>query len=461
MPARVIVVGGGISGLALAAALRDCGLDPVVLEGDSRLGGTVRTERAEGHLYETGPVGFLDREPATLARAEKLGLSDRLVRAKDSAHARWIWRRGRLWEAPTSPPKFLSSGLLSLRGRLRVAMEPFAGAPQEGKDETVAEFGRRRIGEEGVRTLLDPMVSGVFGGDVDRLSMRSAFPRMVALERDHGSLVRAMIRLGRERRRSGPLRGGSGGPTGPGGTLTSMPGGLTDVIDALGADLGDRVRPGARVQSIEPMGQGWKAVLSAGEDALGDAIVLAIPSFLQAALLRPLEPAASDALESISYASMTLAILGFARADVRHDLAGFGFLAPRSDDLRALGAICVSSVFDGRAPDGHVQIDVRIGGATDPRAIDLPDDRMLAVAMDALGRALGIDAEPSFVRIVRHPRGIPQYEVGHADRVARAEEGAFRRRGLYLSGNALHGVGFNDCVREAEALAERIVRERG
>ncbi len=451
---KVAIVGGGISGLATAAALEVRGCETVVIEGAPRAGGKVRTEVVDGFLCEWGPTGFLDREPASRTLCERLGLTDRIVAASPAAKDRFILHGGDLLAVPASPPAFLRSPLLSARGRLRVVTEPFRSARRDGHDESVAEFGARRIGSEAVDILLDPMVSGIFAGDVHHLSVASAFPRIVELEQKHGSLVRAMIAVGRERRRQGTK---GGGPGGPGGELLSFRAGMQEPIDALSRQLGDRLHVGAPAEAIEKqLGTHWVVHLAGGGRVEADRIVLAVPAAAAAMLLGPLDRAIADLVGGIPYANIAIVLLGLRREHVGHPLAGFGLLIPRKEGRRVLGMIWTSTLFAGRAPPGHVLIDARVGGATDPSAIDLDDDALERLVRAELGGPIGLGNPTVFRKVYRHAAGIPQYVVGHRDRLARIERELHHLPGLYLSGNAFRGVGFNDCVREAGVLADRI-----
>ena len=451
---KVAIVGGGISGLATAAALEVRGCETVVIEAEARAGGKVRTEVDEGFLCEWGPTGFLDREPASRALCERLGLTDRLLTASPAAKDRFIMHEGALVAVPTSPPAFLRSPLLSRRGRLRVISEPFRAARRDGYDESVAEFGARRIGSEAVDTLLDPMVSGIFAGDVHRLSIASAFPRMVELEQKYGSLVRAMLAVARERKRSGTK---GGGPAGPGGELMSFRAGMQEPVDALARRLGDRLITGAPAQAIQKQpGTHWVVHLAGGRRVEADRLVLAVPAPACAALLAPLDGTLAELVGGIPYANIAILLLGLRREHVAHPLGGFGLLIPRKEGRRALGMIWTSTLFPGRAPEGHVLIDARVGGATDPSAIDLDDDALEALVRKELGEQIGLRGPTAFRKVYRHQGGIPQYVVGHRERLSRIERELHHQPGLYLTGNAFRGVGFNDCVREAGTVADRI-----
>lgn len=479
---RVVVVGGGIAGLATALQLADRGsalpggLDVRLLEAAPRLGGNIRTEHADGFTVEWGPNGFLDNVPAMGRLVERIGLTRAVRRADDAANKRFLFRRGRLHELPTGPGAFLTSPVLSLAGRLRVLLEPFAAARPDGVDESVHDFARRRIGVEAAEVLVDAMVSGVFAGDTRRLSLASAFPKMAAMEEEHGSLVRAGLARMRKRRaakeRAGERGAGGeeveeptrpGGPTGPGGTLTSFEGGLERLVEALAAALGDVVRrsaPVVRVEASEGGGRRWRVIDETGGSIDADAVVLAVPADRAAGLVRDADANLAGELEAIRTAGLAVVALGFETASLGRAPEGFGFLIPRCEGIRSLGCLWDSSIFPVRAPSDEVLVRVMIGGAHDPDAVRLDDGELLSTVRADLARTMALEAEPSFVRIYRHPRGIAQYEPGHGERLARIErclQGL--GGGLWLVGSSYYGVSMNACVETAENLTAEILDE--
>lgn len=456
---RLVVVGGGISGLAAALHARDAarrlGLDlaVTVLEAAGRPGGRMWSDREEGFVVEHGPNGFLDSKPDALELADRLNASDLLLRASPLASKRFICRRGRLRRLPESPPAFLASRLLSFRGKVRVLREPFAPPPPDG-DETLAAFARRRLGSEALDFLIDPMVSGVFAGDPERLSLRAAFPRIAELERDYGGLFKALWRLGRERRRA---RGS--GPAGPGGTLTSFRGGVRTLVETLAAALGDAMVLGAPVRRVERTASGYRVLAGTPErDIPASAVVLACPAYEAARMCGDLAPSLAGELDAIPYAPVTVVATAYARADVPHPLDGFGFLVPGREGRPILGTLWDSSVFGDRAPEGHVLLRTMVGGARRPDLAGMPDRDLLDAVRMQLRDFLGVRAEPTRVWIHRHDRGIPQYEVGHGDRLARMDAALRGLPGLFLCHNAYRGIALNDCAREARATAGAVVR---
>jgi oxygen-dependent protoporphyrinogen oxidase len=459
---RVAIVGGGIAALSIAHALRAQApaAEVLVLERSDRAGGNIRTERIDGYLCEAGPDGFLDNAPATLDFVDAIGLTPRLVRSRDEARRRYIFRRGRLHEVPRSPGAFLASPLLSPVGKLRLLGEPFAaGAPPH--DESILAFAERHIGREAARVLVGSMVSGIFAGDAGQLSLRSAFPTMFEMEAQFGSLFRAMLAKRRERR----TRNGMGAPAG---TLTSFEGGMETLVREAAASLGGALRTGCRVADLQarhdvddrprPRLVGARAFSLgyANRRVEADAVVLAGPAQDSAELVQGFAPEAASLLGAIHTAPLVVLCLGYdlaALAAERGPLDGFGFLVPRGEGPRILGALWETSIYPDRAPSGKALLRVMIGGATDPEAAHLPDSALLAIVAADLTRTMNLRLAPEFVRVIRHSRGIPQYRIGHAGRLERIESALGRYGGLYLAGNSYRGVSINACIDDAKRVA--------
>ena len=460
----IAVVGGGISGLACAYLIRERLLaeDPEVrlllFEKADRTGGHIRTDSAGGFRCEWGPNGFLDNEPKMLEMIETLGLTPKLVRSDDLARRRFIYRSGSLHPLPESPPAFLRTGLLGPLSKARVLAEPLLPAKRDGDEETVGHFGRRRLGSGFATSFLDPMVSGIFAGDIDRLSLQAAFPRMVELERDHGGLFRAMIALKRQRKRAERNGGATStkGPAGPGGVLYSLEGGMETLVRALAASLRGSIRTGCDVQAITPCADGSFDLRVDGEALNAESLVLAAPAPAQASWLSPWAEEAATGLGGVESAPISVVCLGYERDALSHPLDGFGLLIPRSEGIRTLGVLFSSTLFPGRSPDGHVLVRALIGGAHDPAIADLDEKETLAQVRSDIGRFLGERGDPSFVRVFRHRVGIPQYNIGHPQIVNRANAVESERPGLSLTGNWLRGISMNLCVRDAYRVAERV-----
>ncbi len=464
---RIAIAGAGISGLCtahflvrhLSAAGR--GAEILILEAESAPGGKMRTIRDRGFRLEWGPNGFLTNKPHTLELVKELRIENRLAPSSDLARKRFIFSGGMLHRLPESPPAFFRSRLLSLPGRLRILGEPFAPGPPAGVDESLGDFARRRLGSEALEKLLDPMVTGIYAGDPDKMSVRSCFPLVCDLERKYGGLIKGMIALQRERRKAGEKREMSAGP---GGILVSFDEGVETLIAVLSDRLAEGLHTGVSVQSITRRGEAFTLSLVEGgrrSELDADVVVMAIPAFAAASALSSLDPGFPEALQAIPYSPISVVALGYDRAAVGNPLDGFGFLVPRGERRRILGALWDSSVFPNRAPEGKALIRAMIGGVRNPDLAALPDEEIVALTREELAATMGVTGNPLLVRVFRHDRGIPQYLVGHEKRLRAIEEILSRWPGLYLNSNAYRGIALNDCVLQSRLTAERLAKDLG
>ena len=455
----VAVIGAGVAGLSVAHELhtRAPGVEIIVLEPREQTGGNVKTERYEGYLCEWGAVGFLDNAPETLRLAHTVGLGGKLLPSSDTARRRYIFRAGRLHEVPVSPLAFLKTSLISARAKARLLREPFAAGRQAG-DESIAAFAARRIGSEAASVMVDSMVSGIYAGNASELSLRACFPKMWEMERDHGGLFRAMLAT-RKTRRKGDAVGA------PAGRLTSFDGGMIELVDGLTRALAPRIHTSAPVVELRPpttFGGFW--VQTPDRRISADAVVLAGSAADSADLIRPFDLGLSAALRSIPSAPLAVVCLGYDAAALAADrgpLDGFGFLVPRSENIRTLGALWETAIYPNRAPAGKALMRVMIGGAHDPGVVALDDDALLALVRADLQVTMGLRIGPEMVRIIRHHRGIPQYTIGHLDRLARIETLLGGYPGLFVAGNSYHGVAINSCIAEAGSIAKRVLASIG
>jgi oxygen-dependent protoporphyrinogen oxidase len=455
----VIIVGAGISGLALAYRLQQAApaASITVLEQRDRPGGTLWTERRDGFQVEVGPNGFLDTKPTTLALCRELGLGDRLLPASTaSARNRYLFLGGRLRRLPNGLVSFLTTGLLSWRAKLALLTERFRPPRGDGDDESLDAFVRRRAGGEVAEVLADAFVTGIYAGDPTLLSVRAAFPRLAGFEEQHGSVIKGMLAAARQRRAEAKARGE---PARRGG-LWSFREGLRLLAETLTSRLRQPPVLGATVQGIEYLPAAgparWRVVGAGGHCWTAEALVLTCPAPTQGALLSEVDPELAGRIDGIAYSGVVVVGLGYRREDVPHPLDGFGYIAPQRTRRDLLGVQWCSSVFPDRAPPGMVLLRALAGGWNRPEIVGWDDDRLLAALRADLRLALGITAAPGFVHLTRWPRAIPQYHLGHLERVAWIEERAARYPGLFLGGNAYRGVALNDCTEQAEVLAGRI-----
>jgi oxygen-dependent protoporphyrinogen oxidase len=449
---RLVVVGGGITGLAaawtarrLAAQIPD-GLDIVVLEKARRVGGKARSPMDRGWLVESGPGGFLSGRPELTQLIEDAGLAPQATPANAAAARRFIYRAGALREIVPNPVGFARSGILSPAGLLRFLGEPFLPRRVDGVEETVWAFAARRLGAEVADRLIMPMTLGIFAGDAKRLSLPAAFPKMHTLEREHGSLIRGLI----------AKRGKTAA-----GTLTSFPEGIETLPRTLAERGGFAVRCDAEVTTMIRDGTQWQVRLAGDATPLvADVVVLAGEPWAMAPLLRPLSAAAADDLDGIYCPPVTVVGLGYADADCPAVPRGFGVLITRGEGFRMLGNLWDSYIFPHRSPDGHVLIRLMLGGAVDPDAGQLSEDDAIALARSEVARMYGITATPRFECAVRWPRAIAQYELGHLARVSRIDAATRALGGVVIGGSGLNGVSFADAavsgVRCGEEAVERL-----
>ncbi|UCD35145.1 MAG: protoporphyrinogen oxidase [Nitrospiraceae bacterium] len=454
---RVVVVGAGISGLTLAYLLtsRRPDLDVTVLESDGRAGGKVWTEQVQGFLCEKGPNGFLDNKPKTLELCKSLGIEP--VRSNENSKKRFIFSDGALKALPESPGSFIKSDLLSWGGKLRLAGELIA--PKGPEDETVADFIIRRLGREALDKLIDPMCSGIYAGDPSVMSIRSCFPRIKELEQNYGSLIRALMKIKKERKAQRRASGNSGETTvsaAPGGTLTSFLNGAQVITDALAEKLGGKLQTGFAVQGLSRQDNTFQ-VHTAEKTFGADTVIFATPVYSSAQMLKDFDKELSQSLADIPYPHVAVVCFGYKKEQVSHPLNGFGFLIPHRERRRILGTLWDSSIFPNRAEEGHALLRTMTGGAKMPEMSDYGDEKIVSTVLDELRSIMGLKTDPEMVKVYRWHRAIPQYLLGHGTILERIDKRLQRHPGLYLTGNAYRGIGINDCVMNSYDLAEKIL----
>lgn len=451
---KVNIVGAGISGLATAQAVlaRKPDAELNVYEAADRVGGKVWTEiSSEGYLCEGGVNGFLNKIPRTLDLCKETGVTP--MAADAAAAKRYVYSRNALHKLPEKPPQFFSSKLLSIPGRLRVIYELIAGGTDK-TDETLEEFATRRLGREAFDKLIDPMASGVFAGDASRLSLKSCFPRIHEIEDEYHSLIRGLISLQKKARREG--KKDTPGP-GPGGILTSFGNGMGELTDTLAEQLGSRIHTGVGVSGLDRDGNRYSLRLEDGSVQESDVLILAAPAHAQSRILQEFDPALAGLLDGIPYPALSVVCFGYEKERVGNVLDGFGFLVPSKEQRAVLGTIIDSNVFAGRAPEDSVLLRSMVGGARSPELALLPDEQLVDRVRSDLQDILGVKVTPDFVRIFRHEKAIPQYNVGHARMLESIDTHLEPHPGLILTGNAFKGVSLNDCVVNAWQTAKTLV----
>lgn len=462
---HLVIIGAGISGLATAfaverqAAAAGLQIRTTLIEKEQRVGGKIWSRREGDFLCEWGPNGFLDSKPMTLDLCRQLQIEPQLMRSDDNARKRFIYSGQTLHKLPDNGPAFFRSQLMSWPGKLRLAAELLIPQKKDGEDETLADFGRRRLGAEALDKLIAPMVSGVFAGDPESMSLKSCFPRIHELEQEYGGLLKAMLRLAKKKRAEIKTGKAVASAAGPGGVLTSFNGGIQDLTDALAGALQAELLSGSSVELLEQVDGGYRMQLDDGSQLQADMVVVATPAFAAASMLESINPECANILQQIPYSPMNVVCMGFERNKLACDLDGFGYLIPKAEGRSILGTLWDSSIFPGRAPEGHVLLRSMMGGATNREAISLTDVEIEERVREDLRRIMGIDCEPDFVQIYRHSHAIPQYTKGHAEKLKALEGALGAHPGLFLTGNAYKGIGLNDCVNAANIVAGQLIAQ--
>ena len=478
---RVVVIGGGLAGLVaaerLVAQARGMGLggavgpgrgplEVVLLEAKNRLGGAIWTDRRDGFLLEGGADSFITNKPWAVDLCRRIGLGDRLI-GPDEAHRRsFVVRRGKLVPVPEgfvlmAPRKIgpiLTTPILSIRGKLRLLMDlVLPRRADDGADESLASFVRRRLGREALERLVQPLVGGIYTADPADLSLRATLPQYLAMERDHGGLIRGARA---EAKRARPAdRSASGARYG---LFASLIDGMESLPKALAGALPPGVArvntPVRRVVRPDRPGAPWRVELLDGPAIDAGSVILASEAHASARLLEGVDPELALDLRSIPYASSAIVTVGYRRSQVGHPLDGFGVVVPAIERRRILAASFSSVKFPSRAPDGTALIRVFVGGATQPELLEFDDDAIRDIALEELGALLRVAGSPLLVRVDRHERAMPQYTLGHLGRVASIRARLARLPRLGLAGNAFEGVGLPDVVRSGQEAADAALR---
>jgi oxygen-dependent protoporphyrinogen oxidase len=453
----VLVIGGGISGLAIGFGARQRGAVVEVFDAAARAGGVIGTVHRDGALFETGPNSALDTTPLVNELLDALGIRSERADASAVASTRFIVRGGKLIPLPTSPQAFLTTPAFTLGAKLRLLREPFIAPAPPDAEESIAAFVRRRLGTEFLDYAIDPFVSGVYAGDPEQISVSAAFPRLHALEQKYGSLIKGQIRGARARIQNAEKAKNTAGSF-------SFRRGMQTVTDALARAVA-RVATGVRVQQIErnPDGAWTVTGTQGGEPVVRRArtVVLAVPAYEAAKLVRELAPAATQGLAAIPYAAIASVASAYRRADIAHSLAGFGFLVPKKEQRQILGSLFSSSMFEGRAPAGAVLLTSFIGGLRNPALPAKPDAELAEIVQGELRALVGARNEPMWIVITRWTHAIPQYNLGHRERLRPVEDAERALPGLFFCANYRDGISVGDCIKSAHAMADIVTRFLG
>ena len=441
----VLIIGGGIAGLAAAYECRTRGLQPIVLEALPRAGGVIVTEHVDGFVIDGGPDSMLVQKPAAVQLCREIGIEDRLVPTLPPRTA-YVLRRGELVPLPeasflglpTRLGALVSTPLFSWPAKLRMGLELIRAAERHADDESIGHFMRRRFGDEAVRYLAEPLLAGIHAGDVEQLSVHALFPRLVDAERTHGSVLRSLTVSQR--------------PPSTQGAFVSFREGLAEIVAGLVKTLGpETIRYEARVERLSGRGP-FTITLTSGEHLDATHLVLAVPAWSAASLLAPVDEVLAARCGEIRYASSATVAFGLHREQLQHDRRGTGFVVPRGEGRSLMAGTWVSSKWPDRAPQGHVLLRGFLGGAHDPAMLERSDVELAAIAFGELAAILSISGAPMLTRVFRGPLATPQYNVGHLARIREIDDRLPQIPGLFLTGSGYRGTGIPDCVADGRLV---------
>ncbi|NIT51599.1 MAG: protoporphyrinogen oxidase [candidate division Zixibacteria bacterium] len=446
------IIGAGISGLASAHFLNRNGIDVHVIEKNSAIGGSIRSERRDGFLVEYGPNSALDTTPILHDLFSQLGIDGSLEYASEQAKNRYIVRNGKLIPLPMSPPAFIKTKLFSASAKLGLLKEPFIGKANPEADESLAEFVMRRLGNEFLDYAINPFVAGVYAGNPDSLSVKSAFPKLYQLEQEYGSLIKGTFLGAKKRRKSAETSKSKA-------RLFSFKDGLQTIIQAIGNELENNVSTNAPITAIRKNDAGYEVDFSGGERSMRlncRTLLFTIPAYAYNDLRFEFNFQLHDVFAQIYYPPVTMVFLGFKQNPTDMPLDGFGFLVPEKETRQILGTIWSSTIFSNRALQGGAALTTFVGGSRQPEIALKPDDELTELVFKELHELMGLKQKPELVVIKKWEKAIPQYNIGHKAIIEKIEQFEAANDGIFISGNFRGGISVADCVKQAFGFSKRI-----
>jgi len=471
---KIVIIGGGISGLAalyyLSKKLKEKKIkaDLHLLEKSERFGGQIKTEYVKGFVIDGGSDCFIREKPWALGLCRELGIEGKLVNTRDENNGTFIYRKGKLHPLPEGlmalvPVRFLpfiTTGLFSLTGKIRMAVEVFIPRKKDDREETLAEFVTRRSGRELLDMIAEPLIAGIHAGDPDRMSVKSTFPRFLQMEKDHGSLTMATLAARKKMKEMMKKQKNSGAPQMS--FFISFKNGMYEFIETLLKKLKDqKLKTGMDVTGIKKEKSGNYIIgIKGGKEIKADVVVITTPAYVSAQLLRNISRDMSVSMKKIPYVKTGTITIAYKKKDVEKVLPrAFGFLVPGVEKRNLMAATFTSLKWPGRCPDDFVLIRCFIGGKHNQDLIDKDDETIITIAREELKAILGIDAEPHLTRVFRWIDNMPQYNLGHLELMETIDRETGKNKGLHVTGSAYRGIGIPDCIHNAEITAGKIIEE--
>jgi len=450
---KITILGAGISGLASAYWLNKDGFDVQILEAKGKPGGSMETSFENSFLVDYGPNSGLETTPLIRQLVDEISLSNEMIYANESSDKRYILRNGKLHALPTSPPALIKSNLFSWKGKIRLACEPFIRKSNDGYYQSIAQFVCRRLGREFLDYAIDPFVSGVFAGDPNKLSVKSAFPKLYRLEEVYGGLVKGMIKGARERKRRAEQSKQSA-------KMFSFVSGMQTFPKAIANVLDRKIDYECRVKSVERGVDSWKVVYEKNgqtNEMISDYVLSTVPAYVSSKIFNGIDKNLSKHFDEIYYPPVMVLYLGFKKETIGQPLDGFGYLIPSKEKKSYLGAIWSSSIFPNRCNDDHAVFTLFIGGARSPHLFDMEESKLIDQVLSEFKQTMKINSDPVFQRNRLWQKAIPQYNIGYIEHENYFDRFEKENPGIFLSGNYRGGISVGDCVKNSDIVYKKII----
>lgn len=471
MAKKVVIIGAGISGLSTAYFLKENSaedLDITIIEKKSTLGGNIRTEKFDGYLVEGGPDSFLSEKPWAMALCKRIGLTEELLPTNAEHQKTYIYSKKKLHPMPEGlilmiPTKVMPlaySSLLSIPGKIRMGLELFIPRRKSKDDESFGHFVKRRLGKEALNKIAEPFIAGVHGGDPDKMSIKASFPKFVAMEQEDGSLIKGMIkRMANFRKMAEGKRASDKDEKKVRITMfMSLKGGMTTLVDTLLAKIKDvTIKTETTVTDISHADGGYNITLEGEGTLKADAVVVCTPAYSASTILHGFDRSLHEKLLTIPYTSTSTVSMSFKRSQIKKSIDGFGFVVPKAEGKRIIGSTWSSIKWAGRAPDDELLLRCFVGGSLHEKLLEKTDEEVMTMVLEDLKSIMDIEGEPVMKKMYRYKKAMPQYTIGHIERVEGIEFELKEHKGLFLTGSAYHGIGISDTVREAEDTAKKVL----
>jgi oxygen-dependent protoporphyrinogen oxidase len=449
---KITILGAGISGLATAYWLNKEGYDIKILEADKEAGGSMQSSHEEGFLVDYGPNSGLETTPLIRQIVDEVGLSNEMVYASESSNKRYILRNEELHPLPMNPPALIKSKLFSTKGKLRLCAEPFIGKSEDGYYQSMSEFVKRRLGKEFLDYAIDPFVSGVFAGDPNKLSVKSAFPKLYRLEEVYGGLIKGMVKGARERKKRAEKSKQSA-------KMFSFVSGMQTFPKAIANILDGKIEYGCKVKSVEHTMNGWKVIYEKEgqtNNVVSKNILSTVPAYVSSDIFKGIDTDLAKHFDNIYYPPVMVLYLGFKKESIGRPLDGFGYLIPSKEKQTYLGAIWSSSIFPKRCADANASFTLFVGGARSPHLFEMDENKLIGQVLSEFKQTMKINSEPVFLQYRVWPKAIPQYNLGYIEHENYFDKFEKDNPGLFLGGNYRGGISVGDCVKNSDLIFQKI-----